>query len=189
MWVQRGASGAEQLTYFAVALAVKRLPGDTIQGYIWGIGEAHVDKGLEDPTKNVRGLMDMLTGIRKLQPQHTKRRKAVKKEHLQQLAQVMDLGELEPIRNMLLWCVLYSTVSRSEWSLPKTQVGFDPDVDLCIGDVIPVLDRNGSLLTIAFGAKHAKADPYHEAMDESGRHWHYCGVGDLGGIVPLAHVY
>ena len=162
----------------------QRYPIGTIKNILWAVDSlfsAHVPSLAPISRVDIKPFMSAVskTTVKKAKRQSV----GLRNDHIAWHSCQVAPTDYPQIRNNLLYKALQQTVSRSEWSLPKTQKGFDPLWDLTACDVVPQFARveGGShFMGIHWAGKHCKSDTPGANLDRTGRDWHFtpCIVGD-----------
>jgi hypothetical protein len=166
---------------FAVHLARKKLAYGTIQGYIWGLEQHHINNGHHSPLDSVQ---DWSRWMRSLEVQiYTPSEETEMVPFLlltRSLLQV-NRSDFVEVRTACAILMLFFTMSRSEYPVPKTHQGkhdFDPDQHCRMRDVRTC---NG-YVEWAFGK--IKQDQLKKRVRGGKREWK--PVGNATGIMSMA---
>ena len=166
---------------FALYLARKKLAYGTIQGYIWGLEQHHINNGKHSPLDNVQ---DWARWMRSLEVQiytPTEETEMVPFLLLTRSLLQVDRTLFSEVRTACAMVMLFFTMSRSEYPVPKThngQYNFDPDQHCRMRDVRTC---NG-YVEWAFGK--IKQDQLQKRVRGGEREWK--PVGNASGIMSMA---
>jgi len=166
---------------FALYLAKKKLAYGTIQGYIWGLEQHHVNNGRHSPLDNVQ---DWSRWMRSLEVQiytPTEETEMVPFLLLTRSLLQVDRKNFSEVRTACAILMLFYTMSRSEYPVPKTHDGqhnFDIDQHCRMCDVRTC---NG-YVEWAFGK--IKQDQLQKRVRGGAREWK--PVGNASGIMSMA---
>ena len=166
---------------FAICLARKKLAYGTIQGYIWGWEQHHINCGRHSPLDNVQDWARWMNSLEVQIFTPSEPTEMVPFLLLTRSLAKVDCAVFWMVRTACAMLMLFYTMSRSEYPVPKTHDGqhnFDPEQHCRQCDVRTV---NG-YVEWAFG--RIKQDRLGKRLRGGKREWK--PVGQATGIMSMA---
>ena len=166
---------------FAICMARKKLAYGTIQGYIWGWEQHHINNGHHSPLDNVQ---DWARWMRSLEVQiftPSEPTEMVPFLLLTRSLAKVDCAVFWMVRTACIMLMLFYTMSRSEYPVPKTHDGqhnFDPEQHCRQCDV----RASNGYIEFAFGK--IKQDRLGKRLRNGLREWK--PIGETTGILSMA---
>ena len=115
---------------FAISLARKKLAYGTIQGYVWGWEQHHINNGYHTPLDNVQDWAKWMHSLEVQIYTPSEPTEMVPFLLLTRSLQQVDHTQFWMVRTACAMLMLFYTMSRSEYPVPKTHDGqhnFDVD--------------------------------------------------------------